>query len=83
MRVQASEKINDGLRVTELKPPIVDQQSVDDKFRCDLCDTNYIRYTRLHLHQRVEEHNHSVKGKHLEGVKDKHNLRLSNLPESN
>ena len=43
---------------------------------CDLCDTNYIGYTRRHLHQRVEEHKHSVIGKHL---KDEHNARPSNL----
>ena len=30
-RGSTSKKINDDLRVTELNPPIVDQQSVDDK----------------------------------------------------
>ena len=26
------------------------------KFKCDLCDTDYIGYTTRHLHQRIEEH---------------------------
>ena len=49
-------KIVDDLRETELKPPIVNQLSVVYEYKCDLCDTNYIGYTRRHLHQRVEEH---------------------------
>ena len=73
-----SNKIVDDLRVTELKPPLVNQQSVVYEFRCDLCDTNYIGYTRRHLHQRVEEHKHSAIGKHL---KDEHSLRPSKLRE--
>jgi len=75
-----SRKIVDDLRETELKPPIVNQQSVVYEYKCDLCDTNYIGYTRCHdLHQRVEEHKHSVIGKHL---KDEHNVRPSNLREN-
>ena len=74
-----SKKIVDDLRETELKPPIVNQQSVVYEFKCDLCDKNYIRYTLRHLHQRVEEHKHSVIGKHL---KDEHNVRPSNLREN-
>ena len=73
-----SKKIVDDLRVTELKPTLVNQQSAVYEFRCDLCDTDYIGYTRRHLHQRVEEHKHSVIGKHL---KDEHNLNPSNLRE--
>ena len=42
------------------------------EFRCDLCDTG------RHLHQRVEEHKHSVIGKHL---KDEQYLRPSSLRE--
>ena len=74
-----SKKIVDDLRETELKPPIVNQQSVVFEFKCDLCGTNYIGYTRRHLHQRVEEHKHSVIGKHL---KDEHNVRPSSLREN-
>ena len=74
-----SKNIVDGLRETELKPSIVNQQSVVYEYKCDLCDTNYIGYTRRHLHQRVEEHKHSVIGKHL---KDEHSVRPSNLREN-
>ena len=37
---------------------------------------NYIGYTCRHLHQRVEEHKHSVIGKHF---LEKHNLKRMNL----
>ena len=78
--ILTSKKIVDDLRETELKPPIVNQQSVVYEFKCDLFDTNYIGYTRRHLHQRVEEPKHSVIGKHL---KDEHNVsRPSNLREN-
>ena len=50
-----SKKIIDDL---ELKPSIINQQSVVYDFTCDLCDANYIGYTCRHLHQRVEEHKH-------------------------
>ena len=60
-----SKKIVNDLRETEFKPPIINQQSVTYELRCDLYDTNYIGYTSCHLHQRIEEHKHSVIGKHL------------------
>ena len=74
--VFTSKKIADHLRVTEEKPPLINQQSVVYEFTCDLCDTNYIGYTCPHLHQRVEEHKHSVIGKYF---RDVHNLTLDNL----
>ena len=40
--VFTSKKIADHLRVTEEKPPLINQQSVVYEFKCDLCDTNYI-----------------------------------------
>ena len=40
--VFTSKKIADHLRVTEGKPPLINQQSVVYEFKCDLCDTNYI-----------------------------------------
>ena len=40
--VFTSKKIADHLRVTEEKPPLINQQSVVYEFTCDLCDTNYI-----------------------------------------
>ena len=57
--------IIDDLRETELKPTLVNQQNVVYKFKCDLCDANYIGYTCRHLHQRVEEQKHSVKCVHI------------------
>ena len=74
-----SKKIVDYLRETELKPPKVNQQSVVYEFKCGLRDTNYIGYTRRHPHQHVEEHKHSVIGKHL---KDEQNVEPSNLREN-
>ena len=74
-----STKIADDLRETEFKPPIVNQQSVVYEYKCDLCNTNYIGYTRRHLHQCVEEHKHSVIGKHL---KDEHSVKPSNLRDN-
>ena len=68
--------IIDDLRETELKPSLVNQQSVVHEFTCELCDANYIDYACHHLHQRVEEHKHFVIGKHF---KDEHNLRPVNL----
>ena len=70
-----SKKIADHLRVTEEKPPLINQQSVVYEFTCDLCDTNYIGYTCRYLHQRVEEHKHSVV-KHL---RDARGLTPNNL----
>ena len=65
--VFTSKKIADHLRVTEEKPPLINQQSVVYEFICDLCDTNYIGYTCRHLHQRAEEHKYSVIG-HAHGL---------------
>ena len=77
--VFTSKKIADHLRVTEEKPPLINQQSVVYEFTCDLCDTNHIGYTCRHLHQRVEEHKHSVIGKHL---RDAHGLTPNYLIEN-
>ena len=66
--VITSKKIADHLRVTEDKPPLINQQSVAYELICDSFDTNYIGYTCRHLHQRVEEHKHSVIAKHLRDV---------------
>ena len=64
--VFTSKKIIDHLRVTEEKPPLmINQQSVVNEFTCDLCDANDIGYTCRHLHQRVDEHKHSVIEKHF------------------
>ena len=66
------------------KPPslqlhgLINQQCVVYKFKCDLCDADYVGYTRRHLFERVEEHKHSAIGKHL---RDAHNQRNKDLQE--
>ena len=55
---------------------LVNQQNVVYEFKCDLFDANYIDSTYLHLHQRVEEHKHSLIGKNF---LEKHNLKRMNL----
>ena len=55
---------------------LVNQQNVVYEFKCDLGDANYIGSTCGHLHQRVEEHKHSVISKHF---LEKHNLKQMNL----
>ena len=44
------------LNVKETKPAIVDQQCVVYGFQCDLCDADYVGYTRGHLRNRVKGH---------------------------
>ena len=60
-----SKKISQVLAPKE-KPPIVNNQCMVYKFQCDLSDTDYVRYTARHLHQRIGEHKHSAIGRHLE-----------------
>ena len=60
-----SKKIADDIKVAEAKPPLINQQCVVYKFKYDLCDADYVGYTRQHLFQRIEEHKHSAIGKHL------------------
>ena len=46
-------------------PPIVNKQCVVYKFECDLCDADYVGYTARHSQKRINEHKHSVIGRHL------------------
>ena len=71
-------KIVDDIKVAKAKPPIINQQCVVYKFKCDLCDVDYVGYTRRHLFQRIEEHKHSAIGKYL---RDAHNQRNKDLRE--
>ena len=74
-------KVNRG---QSKKPPsqrlrgLINQQCVVYKFECDLCDTDYVGYTRRHIFQRIEEHKHSAIGKH---PRDAHNQRNKALQE--
>ena len=76
--VFTSKKIADDIRVAEAKPPLINQQCVVYKFKCDLCDTDYVGYTRRHHFQRSIEHKHSAIGKHL---RDAHNQKNKDLNE--
>ena len=53
-----SRKLNEDIRVQEVKPDIVNQQCVVYQFKCNLCDAGYVGYTRGHLHERVDGHKH-------------------------
>ena len=57
-----NDKIKRELKVREIKP-----SNIIYKFQCDLCDANYVGYTRRHLLQRVAQHTKesSPIGKHF------------------
>ena len=63
-----SRKIQDEVKLREVKPPLVNQQSVIYLFKCGLCDSDYVGYTRPHLHQRIEEHRLSTIGTHMKSA---------------
>ena len=54
--VFVSRKIGQDLKVSKIKPQIVNQQRVFYCFQCDLCDAGYVGYTRGHLHTCVDGH---------------------------
>ena len=56
LHIPVYRKIKQHLKPLEVRPPIVNQQSLVYQFKCDLCDAGYIGYTRRHLHQRVDGH---------------------------
>ena len=60
-----SRKLGDDLKVQEPKPPVINQQCVVYNFVCDPCVADYVGYTSLHLHQRIDDHRFSAIGKHL------------------
>ena len=78
--VFTSRKIEEDLKRTEIKPPIVNQQCVVYHFQCDPCDTGYVGYTCRHLWQRTEEHRNSSIGNHYKEIK-KHCLIKKDLTE--
>ena len=55
--VFTSRKIADDIKVAEAKPPLINQQCIVYKFKCDLCDADYVGYTRRHLFQRIDLRN--------------------------
>ncbi|CAH3175877.1 unnamed protein product [Porites lobata] len=75
--VFTSKKIADDIRVAEAKSPLINQQCVVYEFKCDLCDADYVGYTRRHLFQRIVEHKHSAIGKHLRDSLNQENKDLT------
>ena len=57
-------KIEEDLKQTAIKPPIVNHQCVVYHFKCDMCDTGYVGYTCKHLFPRIEEPRNSSIGNH-------------------
>ena len=51
-----SRKLNEDLKVREVKPATVNRQCLVYKFQCNLCDPGNVGYTRGHLHERVDGH---------------------------
>ena len=60
-----SKKLEQDLKLKEIKPSVVSQHCVVHKFKCDLCDADYVGYTAQHLHQCIAEHKYSAIGKQL------------------
>ena len=48
------------IKEREGKPPLVNQQCVVYRFKCDLCDAVFVGCTCRHLHQRIEEYKGSA-----------------------
>ena len=63
--IYTSKKLEQDLKLKEIKPRIVNQHSVAYCFKCDLCDSNYVGYTTRHLFQRITNHRYSAIGRHL------------------
>lgn len=47
--VFTSKKVADEIKVTEPKPPLINEQCLDFEYNCDQCDVSYVGYTFLHL----------------------------------
>ena len=46
-----SRKVGEDLKHKEIKPALINEQSVVYKFECGWCDASYVGYTRRHLYQ--------------------------------
>ena len=65
--VFVSQRIEQDIKLQETKPPVVNQQCLVYKFKCDLCNGGYVGFTHHHLHQCVLEYRNSTLliGKHF------------------
>ena len=66
--IYTSKKLEQDLKLKEIKPRIVNQHSVIYCFKWDLCDLNYVGYT---THQLIAVHRYSAIGRHLMGGGDR------------
>ena len=57
--VSISRKVGEDLKHKEIKPPLINEQSVVYQFECGWCDASYVSYTRRYLYQRIDEHKKS------------------------
>ena len=62
--IYTSKKLEQDLKLKEIKPRIVNQHSVVYCFECDSCDSNYVGYTTHHLFQHIADHRYSAIGRH-------------------
>ena len=77
--IYTSKKLEQDLKLKEIKPRIVNQHRVVYCFKSDLCDSNYVRYTTRHLFQRIADHRYSAIGRHLRDAHDILNEWLKNI----
>ena len=63
-----SRKLNEDLKIWEVKPATVNQQCLVYKFQCDLCNAGYVGYTRGHLHERVDGHKQFVNNRQFVNI---------------
>ena len=73
-----SRKLKQDLSLREPKPNIVTQQCVVYLFKCDLCDADYVGYTKGHLHTRVEGHRQKASSIYRHYCKE-HNIIAKNI----
>ena len=62
------------IKVVEGKTPLINQHCIvlNKLLSCDLCDSDYVRFTPWHLFQHIAKRKYSVMGKYL---KEDLNLR--------
>ena len=54
-----SRKIGEDLKQKEIKPALINEQSVVYKFECGWCDDSHVDCTSRHLYQPIDEHKRS------------------------
>ena len=54
--IYTCKKLEQDLKLKEIKPRIVNQHSVVNCFKYDLCDLKYVGYTTRHLFQSIADH---------------------------